>query len=86
MKSYSVSSVRVTRPWFGTKRFYVPMVFDPISDKPRVLRDTLEMTTVWGYESEDDAWKIVDRHMIQDDQDNYCSSGRGDREDFHADG
>lgn len=91
-KSYSVKSVRISRPWFGTKKFYVPMVYDPISEKPFPLKDSVEMTTVWGYESEDDAWKIIDEKMMQDDLEEaeaYESRGyhsRSDREDFHADG
>lgn len=91
-KNYSVKCVRISRPWFGTKHFYVPMVYDPISEKLFSLKDSDEMTSVWGYDTEAEAWKVIDEKMMQDDRDEaeaYESRGyhsRSDREDFHADG
>jgi hypothetical protein len=68
------------------------MVYDPISEKPFALQDSDEMTSVWGYDTEAEAWKVIDEKMMQDDRDEaeaYESRGshsRSDREDFHADG
>lgn len=88
MKSdnYSVKSIRVTTSWFGTKRFYIPMLFDGIN-KSRAFQNEEEYPTVWGYETEDEAWTACDAHMREQEsyQENYAPS-KGYREDFHADG
>lgn len=87
---YSVRSSRVTTPWFGTKKFYTPLRYDEVSRQHFCLKDDGEMPTVWGYETEDEAWRVIDEQMHQDymaetyDDDYRCvDSGR---EDFHADG
>jgi len=90
-KSYHVKSVRITRPWFGTKCFYVPMRYDRIDEKHWSLKDSDEMDTVWGYETEASAWKVIDEQIYQDDIAELEASNTGsysdpDREDFHADG
>ena len=91
-KSYSVRSVRVTTPWFGTLKFYQPQGFDPITGKYFAIKDGEDMPTHWGYETEDDAWKVIDEQIFQDqcaDEEAYLSYGHhrdSDREDFHADG
>lgn len=88
---YSVSSRRVTTAWFGTKRFYVPVVHDQLTGKPSAMKDIGEMPTVWGYETEDEAWVIIDdkiredRMLSCDDESDYRCRDSG-REDFHADG
>lgn len=88
--SYSVRSVRVTTPWFGTKKFYVPehKHFDNLGGS-FPFQNEEEYPTVWGYENEDDAWAAVDKHMLevhQFEEEMSTTTGRGDREDFHADG
>ena len=90
-KFYSVRSVRVTTPWFGTRKFYQPLGFDSLTEKYHCLQDVNEMTSVWGYDSEDEAWSVIDAQIHQD----YCDEAELDwsedrvdsgREDFHADG
>lgn len=87
---YSVKSVRVTTPWFGTKRFYVPMhsSFNSWDASSLPFQNEEEYPTVWGYENEDDAWKAVDKHILETQQfeEEMVSRGLTDREDFHADG
>ncbi len=86
---YSVKSIRVTTPWFGTKRFYVPMhaYFDNLGGS-FPFQNEEEYPTVWGYENEDDAWKAVDKHILETKQQEEDMVARGTfyREDFHADG
>jgi len=92
-KSYSVRSVRVTTPWFGTLKFYQPLSFDPLTCKYFAIKDGDDMPTVWGYETEDEAWKVIDEQIYQDqcaEEAAYSESDNrhydSDREDFHADG
>lgn len=66
------------------------MRYDPISEKHFSLKDSDEMTTVWGFDKEDDAWAVIDEQMRQDDIAEYDSDRiritDPGREDFHADG
>lgn len=89
--NYSVRSVRVTTPWFGTKKFYQPLKYDERSDRLFCFKEISEMTSVWGYDSEDEAWAVIDAQIHADycaEADGYESSRCPDtqREDFHADG
>jgi hypothetical protein len=66
--------------------------YDDLTGKYWGLKDETETPTVWGYESEDDAWKVIDEQIIQDEvaeaeayNDDYRCVDSG-REDFHADG
>lgn len=89
--NYSVRSVRVTTPWFGTKKFYVPMIHNQFTGRTSEMQDSSIMTSVWGYDAEDEAWAVIDAAIHKDAQneceiewsDRYVDSGR---EDFHADG
>jgi hypothetical protein len=91
--NYSVSSRRVTTEWFGTKRFYVPVVHDRHNGIVSAMQDISEMTSVWGYDTEDEAWAVIDV-AIRKDEENECDAVFSDRdrcrdsgrEDFHADG
>jgi hypothetical protein len=83
MSVYSVKSIRITRDWFGTKRFYLP-IYDEHGIQA-TLSSPDEMDSVWGYETEDAAWAVIDA-AIRNDQDFECGSFDSSREDFHADG
>jgi hypothetical protein len=83
-----------------TLNFYVPRIhewgFDAAGHyvvQAKAFLDEGDYPCIWGFELEADAWKACDTHErarlerdeeAYDDHDNAC--GRGDREDFHADG
>jgi hypothetical protein len=87
---YSIRIVRVSTPWFKTQSFYIPMKHNQITGIPQAMQDT-EMPTIWGYETEDGAWAVIDAaiwhdEMLANDND-WSHVGRdSSREDFHADG
>jgi uncharacterized protein YtpQ (UPF0354 family) len=91
--NYSVRAIRVTTSWFGTRKFYQPIKHDERSGNPYCFQDSNDMTSVWGYDTEDEAWKVVDAAIHQD----YCDEAESlhssydrcpdsGREDFHVDG
>ena len=66
-ENYSIKCIRIHRPWFGTKHFYCPMKYDEVNLRFVPLQDDMEMPTVWGYETENEAWNIIDRKIIFDE-------------------
>lgn len=79
--SYFVKCVRVETKWFARRSFYVPMEYKQIDGKLYPLKDIEEMPTVWGYETEADAWKAIEAEEYEP-----YTTYRGYREDFHSDG
>lgn len=84
---YSVRSSRVTTPWFGTKKFYLPMVFNEISKQHHCMLNEEDLPSVWGFDTEDEAWAAIDQEIIKQGSESFCLCfSKSDREDFHADG
>ena len=89
LDGYCVIAKQVTTDWFGTRTFYRPMYWGVLDQRYHCLKDDDEMPSVWGYDTEEEAWGVVYYCAMQDacDEygDRYVHYDR-DREDFHSDG
>ncbi len=57
---YCVKAFRVIRDWFKPERmktFYVPLY------EGKAFVDDTEYPCVWGFETEEDAWKACKKHF-----------------------
>lgn len=87
-RDFAVQARKVTRRWFKPTRtltFYTPLY------KGREFIDESAYPSVWGFDTEADAWKACDAkydRLVEAEMEAYddVGRGRGDREDFHADG
>jgi hypothetical protein len=88
MITYHVKSIRI--PTFGKRSFYLPMRYDSLTNRSSCLKRDYEMSSIWGYDIEVEAWEVVDAKISQDEAEeneaySECSYD-SDREDFHSDG
>lgn len=60
---YEVRVQRVSQPHFGVRSFYVPYYRWTTLQPWGVFLD--EYPTVWGFESEDDAWEACKHHAVR---------------------
>lgn len=65
--SYKVSCHRIHRPWFGDKYFYNPIKVNNVNQQISSIKDSMDMPTVWGYETVEEAWKIIDEVIHQEE-------------------
>lgn len=90
--TYEVIARKVTTSWFGTRTFYVPRKRYQYGGSAfgtmQPFMDSEEYPSVWGYDTEADAWAVCEKdwNNTPHNHSEYTGPTRGDREDFHADG
>lgn len=68
--------------------YYTPLVMNQDNFTYGFVLDLGDMPTVWGFESESEAWEVCQRHKMQSEQHDHDETAVGvpdEREDFHAD-
>lgn len=82
-EKYQLRVIRVSRPWFGSKSFYIPTVLALNSEGQSVFQPFLndeEYPFVWGFDSEYQAWEACVKHYGDpEDEPCPCSHDGGTR-------